>query len=360
MKYIVLYAYIEKNLGDDLFIEFITNRYSKKTFYVLNSHKCDYLLHNSNNIKIINIENNFFISRISKIYASLIPNLKDLIENHSTAVVYIGGSIFIEYENWRDILNWWEYQSKNHNFYVLGSNFGPYTSEEYRERFNLIFKNCKDVCLRDKYSYKLFENNNMVRYAPDILLAYKMPKLKVKKQIFISVINCEVRTKGITALNRYHNQYVKFLLNVVKQFIKHDYKVIISSFCKREGDEEIVDYIFSSINDKNNLFILNYNGFNSDEILKSISSSSYIIASRFHATILSLAANRPVLPVIYSDKTRNILKDMAYPGIVIDIRDLKDKYTFDEICKNMYVDYNINPYIKKAEEHFLILDKNLK
>ena len=34
MKKIFLYAYTEKNLGDDLFIKYITERYPKCKFYI--------------------------------------------------------------------------------------------------------------------------------------------------------------------------------------------------------------------------------------------------------------------------------------------------------------------------------------
>ena len=41
-----------------------------------------------------------------------------------------------------------------------------------------------------------------------------------------------------------------------------------------------------------------------------MSSSVYIIAARFHGTILGLAAEKSVFPILYSDKTKYVLEDL--------------------------------------------------
>lgn len=360
MKYVVLNAYTEKNLGDDLFVRYIINRYSNTNFYILNNSKYKYVFDDLKNLKFLDLETNVFLSLGSKIYRSLIPNFKCLIEKKASAVVYIGGSLFIEYENWREISNWWDYQASNHKFYILGSNFGPYNSEDFKKRYDEIFSKCRDVCVRDRYSYSLFNENNKVRYAPDILLSYKMPKVELEKQIFISVINCETKDEGCNKLSKYQIDYIALLLKIINHYLNLDYKIVLSSFCEKEGDNKAIELLVNKIGKAGNIEIVNYDGSNYNDILKSISASSYVIGSRFHSVILALAAKRPVLPIIYSNKTMNVLDDMNFMGNVIDIRNIDKDISFEEIDYNRLVIQDMDYYIKKAEEHFLILDKNLK
>lgn len=360
MKYVVLNAYTEKNLGDDLFIRYIINRYSNTDFYVLNNSKYKYVFDDLKNLKFLDLETNVLLSFGSKIYRSLIPNIKGLIEKKANAVVYIGGSLFIEYENWREISNWWDYQASNHKFYVLGSNFGPYNFEDFKKRYDEIFSKCQDVCVRDQYSYNLFKENNKVRYAPDILLSYKIPKIELKKQIFISVINCETKDEGSNKLYKYQNDYIALLLKIINQYLDLDYKIVLSSFCEKEGDNKAIELLINKIENTDNIEVLNYDGLNYNDILKGISASSYVIGSRFHSVILALAAKRPVLPIIYSNKTKNVLEDMSFKGNVIDIRNIDKDISFEEIDSNRSAIQDMDHYIKKAEEHFSILDKNLK
>lgn len=360
MKYVVLNAYTEKNLGDDLFIRYIINRYSNANFYILNNSKYKYVFNDLKNLRFLNLETNILLSFGSKIYSSLIPNIKGLIEKKANAVVYIGGSLFIEYKNWREISNWWDYQASNHKFYILGSNFGPYNSEDFKRRYEEVFSKCQDVCVRDQYSYMLFQDNNKVRYAPDILLSYKMPKVELKKQIFISVINCEAKDEGSNKLSKFQNDYITLLLKIINQYLDLDFKIVLSSFCEKEGDNKAIELLINKINKTGNLEVLNYDGSNYSDILKSISASSYVIGSRFHSVILALAAKRPVLPILYSNKTKNVLDDMNFKGNVIDIRNIDKDISFEEIDYNRLVIQDMDLYIKQAEEHFSVLDKNLK
>lgn len=360
MKFVVLNAYTEKNLGDDLFIRHVVNRYSNTNFYILNNSKYKYVFNDLKNLRFLNLDTNVLLSFCSKIYSSLIPNIKGLIEKKANAVVYIGGSLFIEYENWREISNWWDFQASNHKFYILGSNFGPYNSEDFKSRYAEIFSKCQDVCVRDLYSYRLFQDNNKVRYAPDILLSYKMPKVKLKKQIFISVINCETKDEGSNKLSKFKNDYITLLLKIINHYLDLEYKIVLSSFCEKEGDNRTIELLINKISKTENIEVLNYDGSNYNDILKSISASSYVIGSRFHSVILALAAKRPVLPIIYSNKTTNVLDDMNFKGNVIDIRNIDKDISFEEIDYNRIITQNMEPYIKKAEEHFLVLEKKLK
>ena len=50
----------------------------------------------------------------------------------------------------------------------------------------------------------------------------------------------------------------------------------------------------------------------------------YVIATRFHAVILALLFGKPVYPIIYSDKTKNVLYDIKFKGDTITINKISE------------------------------------
>lgn len=367
LKKVFIYAYDKINLGDDLFVHTLAKRYpnirfllwtdkcNKKTFQILK------------NIKVID-EQSLLLKLLRAIRPSLAVRYKATLELSCEAVVYIGGSIFIEYENWEQILTWWSYEALNRNFYILGANFGPYRSEGYRQGLAEVFNNVKDVCFRDSYSKNKFADVPSVRMAPDILFATEIPSRKrFEKRVFISVIDCKSKSEGDNQLAEYEICYLKSICKLILQFQKDGYCVTLSSFCKIEGDEIAIRKIVKNINKfskdtaEQKLEIVNYNGSNAEDVLQAISDSDYVIATRFHAAILGLAAGKPVYPIIYSDKTRNVLADIGFNGTWQDLRNMSGVNY--EACIKGLNQQNLK-YVaqlkKDSVKHFEKLDEILK
>lgn len=359
MKKIFLYAYTKKNLGDDLFIKYIVERYPKCKFFIWGN-KRNSLYAQYNNLKIID-ENPKIYNFLKKIRASLAARYKNYLVTRCDALVYIGGSIFIEYDNWRMIKTWWDFMVKKIPVFVLGANFGPYKDQEYKVEMNKVFLECEDICFRDRYSQGLFKNDK-VRYAPDILFGYNMPVIKDKeKKVFVSVIDCNRKNEGINKLSDFTNQYEKFIFRQCQKYINKEYKIILSSFCQYEGDEEAADRIYQKIvaayKDEKLVERIYYHGENQQEILKQLAASEIIIATRFHAVVLGLISQCKVLPVLYSNKTKNILKDLGINENVADIKELNIDSEYKTIQLN---EVEIKQLREKSEEHFEKLDEFIK
>lgn len=321
MKKCFLYAYDRRNLGDDLFVHTITKRYPYVKFYMWTDKENRDTFHSLPNLKVVDKESGF-VHLLCRIRTSLLSRYRSWLENRCEAVVYIGGSIFMEYENWAQLLTWWEYEAENRPFYVLGANFGPYHTEAYREKVAQIYGNMQDVCFRDRYSYDLFRQVATVRQAPDILFDCPMPQVTVKeKQLFVSVIDCAGKDES-HGLTRWDSTYVTQMATMLEGYLDKGYCLVLSSFCKEEGDEEGIRKILSAMGCEKDsrVQVLCYDGTNAQSLLHAIAESGAVIASRFHAAILSIAAGRPVLPVVYSDKTLHVLEDLGFEGTVIDIR----------------------------------------
>ncbi len=321
MKKVFLRAYDKQNLGDDLFVRTITARYPHVRFYWRTEEANRQNFADVPNLKVIPPE-----PAVARLLKSLRPSLANRYlhwqEKRCDASVYIGGSIFMEYPKWRQFCEGWTFGAENYRYYVLGANFGPYHDPDYPPAMGQIFRKMRDVCFRDQFSYDLFAQVPTVRYAPDILLSYPMPKAPVqKKQVFVSVINCASRDES-HGLSACHSRYVENMARLLEGYLQDGFSVVLCSFCKAEGDEEGIAAILEAMKCPNDpgISTLYYDGTNTQAITTAMAASDYVIGTRFHAVVLAMAANRPVLPILYSDKTKHLLQDLGFNGVSFDLR----------------------------------------
>jgi len=355
MKKVLLRFYDKHNLGDDLFVKVITERYENH-FSLLVLKDNQFL----QNIKHLTIYNNtafyLFCKAIEKLFGIRNIWLGMLAKRHDL-LVYIGGSIFIEDNNiqkWKNEQNF--YRGLSAPYYILGSNFGPYKNSEFISLISDIFRGAKDVCFRDNASYELFKELDTTRVATDIAFSLDTSKYKIKNEkiAVFSIINCADRFDKKVA-----DKYDQETVNMTRQLIKGGYKVVYMSFCKYEGDEDAIQRIMNNFNKDivNNVEAFNYDG-NLEEALSLIAKCEIIVASRFHGVILGLLFSKKVLPMAYSKKTSNILNDLKFKGDIIDINTIDtfdgNKFDFDSLQIN-----NVDKQVQLADLQFQELDKVL-
>jgi len=355
MKKVLLKFYDKNNLGDDLFIKLITNRY-ENNFSIILSANNPYL----ESIKHLTIYKNKALYFLYKVVGKIINVrniwLNRLVKKHDL-LVSVGGSIFIENNNlptWKAERSF--YQNLSVPYYIVGSNVGPYQSSEFITIINDIMEKAKDVCLRDTVSYELFQELHSTRVATDIAFSLDTSNYAIKheKIAIFSMINCSARFG-----KKMGDQYNQEMRKMTQRLIKQGYKVIYMSFCKFEGDELAIEDVMSNM-DKTlteHIEVFHYHG-NLEEALALIASSAIIIATRFHAVILGLLFSKKVLPIAYDKKTTHILNDIAFQGTVIDIEALDafhgDTIDFDSLPIN-----NIDKERQLAALQFKELDKIL-
>ena len=133
------------------------------------------------------------------------------------------------------------------------------------------------------------------------------------------------------------------------------------SFCKKENDEVEIERILDKLNLKAREKISKYY-YDGDikEALNVIGDCRVVIGSRFHANILGLILDKTIIPVIYSDKTINALKDINFKGKIIDIRKL-DEFKVEELKEeDLTYKVDVSEEKKLAKKHFELLDKIFK
>ena len=221
-------AYLEKNLGDDLFLKILVDRYKNHKFYAISN-----TYSSKNNLQIY--KNTLKMKILNKL------GLKEKVYIDSKDIsVSIGGSMYIE--GLSPIERKKIYG--NNPYYILGSNFGPYKTDEFYQKSYRLFETAEDVCFRDKYSYNLFKDLPNIRYAPDIVFTLDKSSIKIseQKKVIISVIDCENEVG-----KQYQGKYENLIKEMIYFFIEHHYKVCLMSFCKRENDEIAIERILENL-----------------------------------------------------------------------------------------------------------------
>lgn len=363
IKRIYVYAYFNYNLGDDLFIRILCNRYPTTKIYCLVSDpKYKNVFKEYSNITFFS--NNTWFVKIYKKIARMIKNrdknkdnLGRVISFFCNASLVIGGSLFMEpVDNWEAHSVASEYRIlKRIPSFIIGSNFGPFTNLEFYKRYKHVFKKYTDICFRDTYSYKLFKNLDNVRFAPDVVFSLNYINKSIQKRVIsISVIDLKSRID----LKKNQEKYKRLIIKIMSVYINLGYEVQLISFCKNEGDEEMIEEIINMVpsNIKQYINSLYYNG-DIDFILEKLGESEYIIATRFHCMVLGWILNIPVLPIVYSNKMLNVINDIQFSGKYIAIEEINaiDNETIMHNHKNNII-VDVGDLKNKSLSQFEALD----
>lgn len=356
---ILVYMYLAKNLGDDLFLDILSKRFQHTKFTVI---KCysnyDGFISNYNNIKRIpygvkdkilnklNLYDNYYAKKLSK---------------KCDGFIFLGGSIFMEspntlwlYKERKKYLD--QFYSKQKPIFVLGANFGPFITDSYFYSYNSFFEKCYDVSFRDSFSYNLFKDNSNVRFNPDIVFGLDFPYKVKQKAIGFSIIDLSKRER----LKKYEKTYLYNISLLVKKSFRENYKIVLFSFCEPEGDLEAINKLLRILPDeiKNSIEIQNYTG-DLQKSLKRLSEMRLMVATRFHAVILTQVFGQGVLPFIYSDKTMNSINDVRLNKVFVNITENSEfdvNYLWETMQNNKIDIKNLS---ELSKQHFSVLEKYL-
>ena len=347
-------AYLKNNLGDDLFVRSLVRRYPDEKFYLCANPKFLKPFRKEKNVTRINIITYSCLRVFSKLTRQRGEIINHLVERKAKAVVHIGGSIFIETENWRNDRK----KIENDNIFIIGANYGPSYTIEFENAVSRELEYVKDCCFRDMASYLQFKNIQTVRYAPDVLFGYKeFVKCDKVDGIGISLINLENRKN----LQQWKDEYENVIVNICISCQAQNVPVTLFSFCEAEKDQVAIDRILQKLDSKNGIKVTYYTG-NIDYFMKQFAQCKYIIASRFHAMILGWVMGKKVIPIIYSIKQKNVLVDLNYQNYVWNLLD-EEKVTADDLLKkfeNMPDITKIENIKLNSELQFKALDEFIK
>lgn len=356
MKKIYVLAYYNMNLGDDLFIHMLADRYYDTELLICCNPQKTVGFYNKKNIHVIS----YIKWLLLKAKKRLLMNQKPIVDQSyirkADAIIKIGGSIFIEYDGWSK--NWIDTTKP---LFIIGANYGPAKTKEYYNIAREKIASAEHCCFRDQQSYMLFSDLGNVGVAPDIIFGLNIRDIVKKnehcKGIGISIIDLEHRID----LCEYMDDYVSSIAYLADYFISNSIPVTLLGFCQNEGDGKAIEDILVKCKHRDLVKTTIYNG---DYIafLEAMESCETIVATRFHAMILGWIMEKNVVPIIYSSKQRNVINDVNFNGYVFELPDIKKQAELlvaacqDKICP---LD-DISNLKEKASNQFEALDKFLQ
>lgn len=364
---ILIKLYANVNLGDDLFLKMLLERYPNVKFILPAPDEYKIIFKQYSNLEIVKdaynfelgflnrgfnyLERKFFLSKyIKKIEKKFLENFT--VKGYQfDAFISIGGSIFMQQKKlpvYSSIIYYQLAHKYCKNTFYLGCNFGPYNDSKFVEDYRNIFSDAKDVCFREKQSWSLFSNLNNIRCKPDIVFGFKFPKVSKKnKTVGFSVVSAR---NGIN-----EEDYFKKYAELIEFYQKKNYEIYLFSFCENQGDGKTINSIVNLVSDHKNINKIIYNG-DIDEFLNVYSSMEQMYCGRFHAMILSMIFDQKIYPVIYSKKMLNVLDDIGYKGETISIENffnIQPDKLLDQIHLNSY---DIKEIKTESTEQFQKLD----
>ncbi|QOV20093.1 polysaccharide pyruvyl transferase family protein [Blautia liquoris] len=319
MKRVYIHAYLQENLGDDLFVETLCRRYPMVRFYIIADKSYKTRFRDLHNCKVRDPKEKkvLLANKILKHFKNVNSYLQVLIRR-SEAVIHIGGSSFVQHhDDWSEFYNFDKMLVENSkNLFLIGANFGPYKDQRYLKAYHELFKKYKGICLRDEYSWNLFRDVPQVSYAPDVLFGLKSNITSTvnnkEKIVIFSLIDLQNR-QGNYDISVYEADYIRFQVDLVRYFISEQYKIILISFCRNEGDEVMIQKIRENFNELERQRIQNMSyQTDTEPILHEFEKAEIVIGTRFHSIVLGFVYECKVLPIIYNQKTEKMLDDLKY------------------------------------------------
>lgn len=337
---VYLFACIEKNIGDDLFIKLLCERYPHIDFVISEHARYGSLekipnLHFSKNmskwiwVTLLNPRN-----PIKKAIAMLLRAYYSLRLPKCEVAVSIVGNAFknMDYTGWEQS-RWIRSRIKlAKRFYLISTNFGPYQDEGWKTDFERIFSQMADVCFRDEYSHGLFKHLPNARFAPDAVISLGEQKKddSDEKRVIISLVDCTFAARS-EELHKAADTYEEKMVEVAKKFLSEGYKVTFLN-SNTVQDRPACDRILCKL-DSPDVDTLDYDG-DLDEVFELYRKSSAVVATRLHTIVLAWLYRLPVVPIVYDIKVGNLLDSNNFTCDRYDIERL-DGITGDDIFNSM-------------------------
>lgn len=373
IKRVLVSAYTHLNLGDDLFLKILFERFPEVQFTLLIDEHYDDKVFNRSNLSFLSYPPIIINKYLKKLWGKFFKtNLlhyefqaknKFLVQykNQFDATVTIGGSIFMEK------LPPAFYHLNTHQLlvdvfpsipkFILGSNFGPHRNEGFVNYYKQLFTHYTDVSFRDLYSKNLFQNSENVRCNSDVVFSADF-NLTLKKQplsVGFSIMDFTQRT----GLSQYAAIYTNLIVDLIQHYSQQGYTCYLYSFCKYEGDERSADEIVSMLNEEavKSTHVVKYSG-DIGCFLNEFSKVEIMYPTRFHAMILSMMLQQKIHPLLYSKKMLNVIEDLQCELTYTDLTTIKQAPEIVDLTDQKA--FVLPDRIKySASNHFDVLQKYL-
>lgn len=318
---IYLSAYVNRNFGDDVMIRQLCNAFPSHNFLL-------------------------FAPKYREMFDTIadIPNLKlsDIsLEQFSKccksddAFIKIGGSMFI-IKSRRTLINRTKelhylkrIKKRGCKLAVIGCNVGPFASSIHRQVAVNELALYDLITVRDKASYDFIRERTKcpdLRLYPDILFGLKdsLPNNNSNdNSLCISAFKDGGDGEYNSKMAALADHYIEATGGRVKLLIFE---------ATEKSDYISAGKIYSLAENKNKIDIIIHR--TGKEITEAICACNCIVCTRFHSIVMAITAEKQFVPIVYSNKSQNLLNDLNYNGLIYSF-DNMDSFDIDKALDHL-------------------------
>ncbi len=237
---------------------------------------------------------------------------------------------------------------------VIGCNIGPFYNKFAKMLIMRELKEYSVITVRESFSEKYIQHAKTKLYCPDILFALPdewLPSVKGEGCLGISAYrlrfadNLDIYKKLAQCADLYIEETGKKVILFAFDIEEENdlcAAVTIKSFCKNKEMVEIAAHTDDG-----------------STIIKNFMRCSKVVGIRFHSCILAMRLGIPFVPLMYSQKTDNVLDDAGYTGKRFYLNNFSTKELSEEI-RNSSVFLPYQNSKKQATEHFEVIKNYLE
>jgi colanic acid/amylovoran biosynthesis protein len=251
----------------------------------------------------------------------------------------------------------------NKRFVFYAQSFGPFNNKLSRKYITWLMNHSYKVLVRESISTQLLKDmgveENKVVTVPDAAFGMKIDK-NIKDILNDYQLNennyAVLSARSLTSYghdNQLSSKYVDNLLKAIEYLTeKYNKKVAIVSHTTgptpHEDDRVISKEIYSKLPDSvRKQTVLIDEDLTPPQLAGLYGSASCLIATRFHAVVLSILAGTPVFAIPYfGSKTEGTLKDLGIEEFILQLNDLTS-IKIEQRLENLFE--NMNYYKEKFE-----------
>lgn len=357
MRTVIVHGVCTQNVGDDLFFYILKERYPNTRFVMYAPDEYKNTLGRDKKWIIISRSDfptrlSFFVGKILRLPLLTFLYFWLIIRYRANLFLFIGGSLFMEGKSnmptFISGLNKLRRIRPKMKISIVGANFGPCITASWKNKVGKSLEIVNDICFRDKKSYDEFSYLPCVRWGNDIVMHMGIESSNKKEKVVCVNIRSVDNWPSLMPLKE---EYLNVIKDLIEYYQEKGYSIRLLSFCKKYGDNEIIDELYSRLINKDQVEMYYYDG-NLSSFMNVISNAEIMIGTRFHAIILGLLYNEKVLPISYSEKTENMLKSYNLWNEIYDYEQFCSS-DVDELTKYFISGFSVE---KKMNTMFNYLD----
>lgn len=207
-----------------------------------------------------------------------------------------GGGIFQDSTSFRSLIYYlfliYVFKFLRKRVILLNIGIGEIKRELSKILLHKSLKICDLIIFRDEYSYNYFKDLKNKFLSSDSSFYLNFQKKERENLVLISL-----RDFKNFDLNKF-----KIFLNRLKEKVKFKFEFVIFSKEEIELAKYLnLDYFYSK---------------NPIDILKKISTSSFLIGTRYHSIIFSILTETPFIGLIYDIKIKNLIEELGLNNFI--------------------------------------------